>query len=157
MLLEACDWLKHTWLSTLIRESKWGFATIEMGHLVALAVLGAALLILGLRVFGLILMHQPLRAAVHDLRRLIGFSFLAMLVTGGLLFADGPLRYYGNAAFRVKLLLIGAAVLFGFQALRFAHRYRDLTAAPLEMKFTAAVSLSFFLGAAVAGRVIGVL
>jgi len=157
MLLEACDWLKHTWLSTLIRESKWGFATVEMGHLVALAVLGGALLTLGLRFFGLILEYQPLEAAVRDLRRLIGFSFLAMLVTGALLFADGPLRYYGNSAFRVKLLLIGAAVLFGLQALRFANRYRHLTAAPLAMKFTAVASLSLFLGAAVAGRVIGVL
>jgi cytochrome b subunit of formate dehydrogenase len=80
-----------------------------------------------------------------------------MLITGALLFADGPLRYFGNAAFRVKLLLIGAAVLFGLGALRLAHHYRHMTVAPLGMKITAAVSLTFFLGAAIAGRVIGVL
>jgi hypothetical protein len=157
MLLEACDWLKSTWLSRLIRESKWGFATVEMGHLVALALLGGALLIMGLRVFGLILGHQRLEATVRDLRRLISVSFLAMLVTGTLLFADGPLRYYGNAAFRLKLLLIGAAVLFGLMALRFASRYQERTVPPLGMKITTAVSLVFFLGAAIAGRVIGVL
>jgi hypothetical protein len=128
-----------------------------MGHLVALAVLGGALLILGLRVFGLILIHQQLEATLRDLRRLISLSFLAMLVTGTLLFADGPLRYYGNAAFRLKLLLVGAAVLFGLIALRFARLYQEQTVAPLEMQVTTAVSLTFFLGAAVAGRVIGVL
>lgn len=157
MLLEACDWLKSTWLSRLIRESKWGFAAVEMGHLVALAVLGGALLILGLRVFGLILVHQRLDATVRDLRRLIGLSFAAMLATGILLFADGPLRYYGNAAFRWKLLLIGAAVLTGLVALRFARRYQALTVSPLGMKITTAVSLTLFFWAAVAGRVIGVL
>jgi hypothetical protein len=128
-----------------------------MGHLVALAVLGGALLTLGLRVFGLILVHQRLEATLRDLRRLISLSFLAMLVTGTLLFADGPLRYYGNSAFRLKLLLVGAAVLFGLMALRFASLHRERTVAPLEMKITTAVSLTFFLGAAVAGRVIGVL
>jgi hypothetical protein len=35
-------------------------------HRMALAVIGGALLILGLRVFGLILMYQPLEAAVRD-------------------------------------------------------------------------------------------
>jgi hypothetical protein len=157
MLLEACNWLQHSWLSTLLRHSKWGFATVEMGHLVALAMLGGAIVILGLRVFGVILKYQRLQAVVRDLQRLIGFSFLGMLITGALLFADGPLRYYGNAAFRVKLLLISAAFLFGVGALRLAHCYQHTTVAPLGMKVTAAISFTFFLGAAVAGRVIGVL
>jgi hypothetical protein len=55
------------------------------------------------------------------------------------------------------LLLVGAAVLFGLMALRFASLHRERTVAPLEMKITTAVSLTFVLGAAVAGRVIGVL
>jgi hypothetical protein len=80
-----------------------------------------------------------------------------MLVTGALLFADGPPRHYGNAAFRVKLLLIGAAVLSGLKTLRVAHRYQHLTVAPLGLKFTAVVSITLFLGAAIAGPVIGVL
>lgn len=157
MLLEACEWLKATWVSTLIRESKWGFAVVEMGHLVALAVLGGALLILSLRVFGFILKGQPLVAATSDLCRAIGLSFFAIVITGALLFADGPLRYYANSAFRVKLLLIVAAVLSGLQALRLAARYRSMTVAPFALKGVVAVSLIFFLGAAVAGRVIGVL
>jgi hypothetical protein len=157
MLLEACDWLKSTWLSTLIRESKWGFATVEMGHLVSLALLGGALLTLALRVFGTILEDQPLAATARDLQRLLGIAFLGLLTTGMLLFADGPLRYYGNGAFRVKLLLIGAAVLFGWRTLSYARRFQDVTVLPIEMKFTTAASLTLFLGAAVAGRVIGVL
>jgi hypothetical protein len=157
MLLDACEWLKATWLSTLIRESKWGFAAIEMGHLAALAVLGGALLVLGLRVFGLILKYRPLGATTDDLRRLIGVSFLAIFLTGVLLFVEGPLRYYGNAAFRIKLLLIGAAVLSGLQALRLANRYPSMTVAPVAMKCSVALSLTLFFGAAVAGRVIGVL
>jgi uncharacterized protein DUF6644 len=157
MLLETCEWLKATWLSTLIRESKWGFAMIEMGHLVALAFLGGALLLLGLRVFGVILTGQPLGAATSDLRRTINVSFLAIVITGALLFADGPLRYYANVAFRVKLLLIVAACCSGLLGLRFADRYQFMTMAPVALRGIVTISIVFFLGAAVAGRVIGVL
>jgi hypothetical protein len=69
-----------------------------------------------------------------------------MIVSGILLFADGPLRYYGNTAFRVKLLLIAAAVLTGLLS-----RFRG------EARFATLVSFSLWVGAGVAGRVIGVL
>jgi hypothetical protein len=44
-LLEACNRLGTTWIGTAIRESQWGFALIEMVHLLALALLGGALLV----------------------------------------------------------------------------------------------------------------
>jgi hypothetical protein len=156
-LLEACEWLKATQLSVLIRQSKWGFALIEMVHLLALALLGGALLITGLRIFGVIFKGQGLAGSVRDLGGVIGFSFLAMVISGALLFTEGPLRYYGNGAFQTKLLLIGAAVISAAGIYRFAGKYTTLTVAPMRLKVAAAFSLSLWLGAAVAGRVIGVL
>jgi hypothetical protein len=156
-LLEACEWLKATRLSALIRASKWDFALIEMVHLLALALLGGALLILGLRIFGVILKGQALAGTVRDLGRIIGLSLVAMLISGSLLFTEGPLRYYGNSAFRVKLLLIGCAVASAVGIHRAARNYTTLTAAPMRLKIATALSLTFWLGAAIAGRVIGVL
>jgi hypothetical protein len=157
MLFEACEWLKATRLSLLLRESKWGFALIEMMHLLALALLGGALLILGLRIFGVILKSQALAGTVRDLGRIITLSLLAMLISGFLLFTEGPLRYYGNGAFRVKLLLIAAAVVSAIGIHRFAQDHATLTVAPNRLKIVAALSFTFWLGAAVAGRLIGVL
>ncbi len=156
-LLEACEWLKATRLSVFIRESKWGFALVEMVHLLALAALGGAVLILGLRIFGLILKGQPLEATMRDLSRIILVSLLTLLVSGFLLFADGPLRYYGNTAFRVKLLLIIAATVTTVAVHHFAQLRMARGIAPKRLKIATALSLTLWLGAAVAGRVIGVL
>lgn len=156
-VLQACEWLKATALSRALREAKWGFALIEMVHLLALALLGGALLILGLRVFGVILTGQSLESTVRDLGRIVKLSLIAMLISGFLLFADGPLRYYGNAAFRIKLSLIGAALVCVIVIRHFTRTAGTRTIAPRRLKIATALSLTLWLGAAVAGRMIGVL
>ena len=52
-----------------MQTSKWGFALVEMGHLIALALLGGAVLIDDLRLLGLILKGQSARLIGHDLSR----------------------------------------------------------------------------------------
>jgi len=145
-LLQACEWLGSSWLGTSIRTSRFGFAVIEMAHLLALALFGATLLIPALHSFGVIFKGSPPGAIARDLRTARLASLGVMIVSGILLFADGPLRYYGNAAFRVKLLLIAAAVLTG-----------SLSRFMGEAKFAALLPLTLWLSAGVAGRVIGVL
>lgn len=156
-LLDACRWLEATEVSAVIRHSKWGFALIEMVHLLALALLGGALLITAFRVFGLLLPAPRVGDVVRDLWWLLVGSVAAMLVSGVLLFADGPLRYYANVAFRWKLLLIGAAVVTGVVTLLIGRSGESEARTPWAMRLTASLACTFFLGAAVAGRVIGVL
>jgi hypothetical protein len=156
-LLDACKWLEASRVSTGIRHSKWGFASIEMVHLLALALLGGALLITALRVFGLLFQPQRAGDILRDLWWILVGSVAASIVSGVLLFADGPLRYYANVAFRWKLLLIGAAMLSGIITHLIGRRGESQARMPWTMKVTASLACTFFLGAAVAGRVIGVL
>jgi hypothetical protein len=145
-LLQACEWLGHSSIGTAIRTSKWGFALIEMVHLLALALFGGTLLVSALHSSGVIFKGSPPGSIARDLGAAQLASLLAMIVSGILLFADGPLRYYGNTAFRVKLLLIAAAVPTGLLS-----RFRG------EARFATLVSFTLWVGASVAGRVIGVL
>jgi hypothetical protein len=156
-LLEACRWLESSWLGTAIRESKWGFALIEMVHLLALALLGGTLSVTGLRIWGFLFKEQRPGAITRDLAWLLAGSFAAMLVSGILLFADGPLRYYGNAAFRVKLLLIAGAATTALLTHLMGVRRQIVQPAPPLMKAMALLSCALWLGAGIAGRMIGVL
>jgi hypothetical protein len=159
-LLEACRWLEASRIGTAIRDSQWGFALVEMVHLLALAVLGGSLLVTGLRVWGFLFQVQRPGAATRDLGWLLAGSFAAMLASGLLLFADGPLRYYANPAFRVKLLLIAGAVVTGLLTHLIGIRDTAVdgaTKAPKAMKAMALLSCALWLGAGIAGRVIGVL
>jgi hypothetical protein len=156
-LLEACRGFEASWISTAIRESKWGFAIIEMVHLLALAVLGAALFVTGLRAWGFLFKARHLGGITRDLGGLLIGAFTVMIASGLLLFADGPLRYYGNAAFRVKLLLIVAAVITGYLTHLTEARHRGTQGRPRAMKAMALLSGTLWLGAGIAGRMIGVL
>ena len=156
-LLEACRLFEASWVSTTIRDSKWGFALIEMVHLSALAVLGGALFVTGLRVWGFVFKAPLASQITRDLGWLLIGSFATMLISGVLLFADGPLRYYGNIAFRVKLSLIGAATIAGLATHLVGARRQVVRQPPPAMKLLALLSCTLSLGAAIAGRVIGVL
>ena len=155
-LLEACRWFQATWISVAIRESKWGFAIIEMVHLLALALLGGAVLVTGLRVWGLSFKARQPGGVTRDLQWLLIGAFIVMIASGLLLFADGPLRYYGNAAFRLKLLLIAAAATTGYLTYLTETHHRVTQEWSLAMKAMALLSCTLWLGAGIAGRMIGV-
>jgi hypothetical protein len=156
-LLGACKWLETTWVSTTIRHSTWGFAVIEMVHLLALALLGGAILVTGLRVFGLLFKEQRPDTITRDLGWVLVGSVAAMIVSGMLLFAEGPLRYYANIAFRAKLLLIVGATVAGLVTHLVGIRGKSLQTTSTAMKAMALLSWTLWLGAGIAGRVIGVL
>ncbi len=156
-LLELFRWLEHTRLSIAIRASTWGFAVIEMIHLLALAIFGGAVLVLGLRALGLTLQRQPLARVAQAVAPLLLGGLIVMVCSGALLVADGPLRYYGNAAFRAKMLLLAIAVACGIPLYRAARHASGPRAPPLWLRWAAALSLALWLAVGLAGRAIGVL
>jgi hypothetical protein len=52
-LLTLFQWAAHAPLFAVMRDSKWGFATVEMVHLLALAILGGTVLIVDLGILGI--------------------------------------------------------------------------------------------------------
>ena len=57
-LLAFFQWCEATSLGTAIRETTWAFAVIESVHLLALSVIGGAVLLVDLRLLGFGLRHQ---------------------------------------------------------------------------------------------------
>ena len=65
MTFAVFQWLERTSLSVVINESLWAFAVVEAIHLLALAVIGGAVLVVDLRLLGLAFQKQR----VADLAR----------------------------------------------------------------------------------------
>ena len=53
MLLPFFQWCETLWLGQFVVDSNWLFPVIEAVHLLALAVLGGAVLVVDLRLLGL--------------------------------------------------------------------------------------------------------
>jgi hypothetical protein len=150
------QWLAGTRISTAMGGSKWAFALVEMVHLLSLAMLGGTVLMVDLRLLGLRLRRRPADEVARELSPLTWVSLAVLVASGILLVIDGPLRYYGNAAFRLKMLLLVGAVAFSFTLHRRVVRFgSDRVTA--QARVTAVLSLALWLSVGLAGRAIGFL
>jgi hypothetical protein len=108
----ALSWLQQTQPSTLVRQSSWAVMALESAHLVGLALLGGAAVIVGLaslRAGGLGGLSVP--TLVVGLRPVRRAGLALMALSGVMIAASMPFKYYGNAAFRWKMLLLVVVLL----------------------------------------------
>jgi hypothetical protein len=140
-----------------MQTSKWGFALVEMVHLIALALLGGAVIIVDLRLLGLILKGQSNRLIGRDLSRLLIGSLVVMILTGVILLSEEAGKCYFSAAFRWKMALLASAISFYFTLHRSALLRTDKGAPDLWSRMAAVVSLALWFGVGIAGRAIGLL
>jgi hypothetical protein len=156
-ILQLFRWLSHTPFSVFLRHSTWGFAIIETLHLLGLAALGGAILIVDLRLLGIGLRRQPISRVARELSPVLLGSLGVMLISGALLVMTGPLKYYHSPSFRLKMLFFLLAVAFYFTLHRSVVRSNADVAPSAWSKVAAVVSLALWLGVGLAGRAIGFL
>jgi hypothetical protein len=152
-LLPLFHWLGRSWLGVSMSQSTYGFAIVEMIHLLALAVLGGVVLLVDLRLLGIGLRTQPVSKIARELSPLFWGSLAFMIVSGFLLVASATTKYYYNEAFRLKMLLFAAGLLFYFAVHRRITRI-DRQPGP-GTKAMAVFSLLLWLSIGLAGRAIG--
>ncbi|MFN3363457.1 MAG: DUF6644 family protein [Allorhizobium sp.] len=127
-------------------------------HILSLAMLVGASVILDLRLLGRF-KSLPLAETAELLSRIAALALCLAVITGAVLFSVRPVEYAGNTAFLVKLLLVG----LGTANAVFVHLSRDWAEmiveqkASLRLKLGAAISLTTWLSAVLAGRWIGFL
>jgi hypothetical protein len=83
-ILPLFQWAVHAPELSWVRDSKWGFAIVEMVHLLALAGLGGVVLLVDLGALGVGL---RLRGVARQLFPIFLWSLLGMIVSGVLLVA----------------------------------------------------------------------
>ncbi|MEK6399145.1 MAG: DUF6644 family protein [Terriglobus sp.] len=149
--------LSHSWLGQYMQQSRWGFAVVEAVHLLGLAVLGGVILIVDLRLLGLILRTESARTISRGLSRMLLISMSVMVLTGIALTSEEALKCYHSPAFRWKMLLLAAALLFYATLHRAALLRTDKYQANLWSRLAGITSLTLWFGVGVAGRAIGLL
>ena len=149
--------LAHSALGHAMQASEWDFAIVEMVHLLALAVLGGCVLVIDLRLLGVILKGESARDIGRDLGRLLLGSLTVMVLSGIALLSEEAGKCYYSPAFRCKMALLAAAVLFYFTLHRKALLRTGSGKPNLWARAAAAISLLLWLGVGIAGRAIGLL
>ncbi len=149
--------LGHSGLGQYMQASRWGFALVEAVHLLGLAMLGGVVLLVDLRLLGLVLKGESARTISRGLSKALLTSLMIMLVTGVALVSEEALKCYHSPAFRWKMILLAAALLFYFTLHRAALLRTEKHDADVWSRVAAIISLTLWLGVGVAGRAIGLL
>ena len=148
-------WCEHTGIGTAVRDSIWLFPIIEVIHLVGLAGLGGAILLVDLRLLGVGLHGVPVASLARSARPWLWISLALTMGSGVLLFLSEALKCYETPAFWLKVGFLVLALLFaGLVRPRFT---RDASAGrlPFTARLAGAVSVALWTGVAAAGRGIG--
>jgi hypothetical protein len=154
-LLPFFQWAEATTLGEMIRNSTWAFAVIESFHLLALSVIGGAVLIVDLRLLGFGLREQPIAGVARDARPWFVGSLIVMLVTGFGLFLSEAMKCYESTAFAVKMTCLALAIVFTFTVRMKVTMADERRLRPALLKLVALVSLALWFGVAASGRWIG--
>ena len=152
------EWLQYSALGSFVAETLWAYPLFETLHTIGMALLMGALGLINLRVLG----YKPDLpiAGTLDLLPLAWLGFSLNLVSGLALFASDAVYFWGSVTFKIKLGLILLAGINAFVLSQsvFREARAGTTAAPDPLpKFFAAASLTFWVGAIVAGRLIAYL
>ena len=156
MTFAIFQWLERTRLSIAINESLWAFAVIEAVHLLALAVIGGAVLVVDLRLLGFAFQRQKVGELARVAHPWFVWSLFWMLLTGFVLFISLAVsKYYVHDYFWVKMYFLAAAMVFSFTVRQRVIMGDDVRANSGVAKVVALVSLLLWSGVGFAGKAIG--
>src|SRR5919199_2572336 len=117
-LLPLFQWCEASTVGDAIRTSPWAFAVIESVHLLGLAAIGGAVLIVDLRMLGLGLRRQSVGEIAREAQPILVASLVVMLVTGIALFMSEAVKCYYSTPFWVKMASLLLAIVFTFTVRR---------------------------------------
>ncbi|HEY6510087.1 MAG TPA: DUF6644 family protein [Vicinamibacterales bacterium] len=156
MTFAVFQWFERTSLSVAINESLWAFAVVEAVHLLALAVIGGAVLAVDLRLLGLAFQKQRVADIARVLQPWLIWSLIGMLLTGFVLFISlAASKYYVHDYFWVKMYFLAAAIVFSFTIRHRVIMGDDARANSAFAKLVALVSIFLWSGVGLAGKAIG--
>jgi len=148
-------WVEATRAHTVISSSTWMFAVIESIHLLALSLIGGAVLVLDLRFLGFGLKRQPIPDVAREAQPWLFWGWVVMIATGALLFISEPTKLYYSSPFWWKMTFLALATVFTFTLRRKVGLADEARVRPLTYKLVALVSLALWFGVGAGGRWIG--
>ena len=150
-LLPFFEWCEATAVGEAIRNSLWLFPIIESVHLLALALIGGAVLIVDLRLLGLGL-RQPVAQVARAAQPWLIGSLTVMLVTGIPLFLSESIKCYYSPPFWYKMTFLPLAITFALTVRRKVAAADENRVGPLWGKLVGLVSLGLWFGVGFSGR-----
>jgi len=143
--LQHADWVMF------LATTRWLFGLVLIVHFFSLCFCTGTIVLLDLRVLGIGGRRKVLTALAEQFRPWIWIGFGLAVLSGFLLFAPEAADYAGVTPFRLKMLILLAAVILTFAMQRTFANGDSSAAIPTGAKILAVVSILLWLGAILIG------
>lgn len=149
------EWLETTPFGVIGKT--WGavFAIIQVIHLLAMALLGGAVLVADGRLLGLMFTDRPLIEVNAQSDRLFTVALALALFTGGFMACGVALKIYYLNVFWYKMLALSVGVVFVYCLRRPLLKRAGENMSTLLRRLLAIASLMIWFSVAATGRWIG--
>jgi hypothetical protein len=154
---QFAQWLQGTGFSVELRASDY-YPFIEGTHVLSLGLSVGTIIWFDLRLMGLAMRSESIRALYASLRPWIWLGFASMAVSGSLLFISRAADVWGTGYFRVKLfllLLAGANILaYHLFSSRSIDRWDSARRPPHSARLAGGLSLVLWFAVIAFGRLV---
>src|SRR5579871_2973414 len=117
-LQQIWEWSYSSKTVDVLRNAKYVIPLIQSLHLFGLTLVLGTTVVFNLRLLGLGVRQISMPAITSQLWRLMVAGLCVSITTGILVFIPDPARYAANTAFKTKLVILLAAILFHFTVFR---------------------------------------
>jgi len=104
-------WLSHTQASELIRDTAWVIPSVQVVHILCVALVISAALLLNLRAAGVLATQVPLSTVAVRYAPAFWIALPILLLSGLILIVAEPERDLGTVVFWLKMSLVVVAIL----------------------------------------------
>ncbi len=158
MLNEFWQWLEYLPIAGEIGAT-WWFPFMESLHVLSLAIMLGAILMVDLRILGLAALRYSITQMNRELVPWSAGAFLIANATGLAMFITRASSHVQNPAFQIKmglLLLAGVNIaFFHFRVMRNIAAWNSDARPPFAARVSAASSLFLWCSVTLAGRWVG--
>ncbi|HEY7639186.1 MAG TPA: DUF6644 family protein [Steroidobacteraceae bacterium] len=154
-LLHYFEALEASPIGVFVKDKAATFACIEAVHLMALALLGAAVITSDLRLLGVVMRDVPSNAVTDQAHRWFKVALTVLLITGFFMLAGVATKCYHNPFYWAKMITLGIGIVFVFAIRAPLLRKDHAQLHPVTLKLVALASLTIWFLVAASGRWIG--
>ena len=154
-LLFIFEWLDASILADMSKAYGGVFAMVQVVHLVALAILGGAVLVSDLRLLGILLTDVSSESVVNNMDRWFSRALIVIAVSGVFMSSAVAIKLYYNEMFWAKMIGLSFGSAFVYFVRRPLLRHPHQTINVWSIRLIAVSSMIIWFTVAASGRWIG--
>ena len=154
-LLPFFEWMETTWFGVIGKTWGAAFAIVQAFHLLAMALLGGAVIVIDARLLGLMLTDVPARTIIDRSMKAFNISLAVVLLTGVFMACGVATKIYYLPVYWYKMLALAVGILFVYLIKQPLLRNDLSQINPWVLRALAVSSLMIWFTVAATGRWIG--